>query len=376
MASSLYTHPVKTSLSRNPFESWLSPREKKTEIPPLIQCKTLTVGKGSFQEASLIEKVCRVVLTIFLIVITLGLILCFLSAQNILDLDIQPACEEPEAMISTPRTSLPMKDKLNPSAIITSTRPSSLDLIPRDSWDNYTIVHHCQKLHARYPKLLVQGPQPIASCFSLERLLFLDLHLYNPLTGVFLNQPDMSICEHKNYNHLYLEDTPCDSLRIFAYPLWHHPLATTEKEIMQKMLTISNTRHAELSHWCLVIVNLDLREVVYFDSLSGFINNKLINPTLTSIAKRLGKQFPLSPGRQKPFTIKKVVQTPIQSDSFSCGVWITIFLERYLENPQNIPEILNTLHSQKHKILRDFLDKASNPQQQLSSIIHPRLDNK
>lgn len=348
-------HPSIRSQTQNLDTLWLTLSQQKIDELSTQHSKT---GPGAFHRASLIEKVGRVALAILLIIATLGLILLFLSAQDLVDLNIEPLC-------ATQRiTYHPVPENLF------SLKNFVLTQIPTatgECWDNYAIARHCQKLHTRYPKFLIQGPQPTASCFSLERLLFLDLHLYNSREQTFLNQPDMSVCEHKNYEYSYLKHTSCESLRIFAYPLWHHPLATTEEEIIQKMLTIHRLQFSEVSHWCLVIVNLDLREVIYFDSLACFIQPKLIDSKLKEIAERLGKQFP-SPESDASFTIKKVVQAPIQEDSFSCGIWAIIFLEKYLENPQNLPEIIDMLQNHKHSILKDFLNKNPNPSPQSNNI--------
>ncbi|WP_284441684.1 Ulp1 family isopeptidase [Chlamydia gallinacea] len=345
-------HPSTRSQTQNLDTLWLTLQNQKIDRLSIQHSKT---EPGAFYHASLIEKVARIVLAIFLIIATLGLILLFLSVQDLVDLKIKSLCTKQKSMHHQPS-----KETHLPANILSSLLMPVLIPITGECWDNYAIAHHCQKLHMRYPTFLIQGPQPIASCFSLERLLFLDLHLYNSREQTFLTQPDMAVCEHKSYEHGYLKHTPCESLRIFAYPLWHHPLATTEEEIIQKMLTAHRLQSAEISHWCLVIVNLDLREVIYFDSLACFIQTQLIDSKLKEIAERLEKQFP-SPKSDTPFTIKKVVQTPIQEDGFSCGIWVTIFLEKYLENPRNLPEIIDTLQNHKHSILKDFLNKNPNP---------------
>ncbi|EPP29876.1 ulp1 protease family, C-terminal catalytic domain protein, partial [Chlamydia psittaci 84-8471/1] len=54
--------------------------------------KTPITGPGSFDNASFLSKLARVILASVFIIITLGLILCFMSTQNLLDFDIRCSC--------------------------------------------------------------------------------------------------------------------------------------------------------------------------------------------------------------------------------------------------------------------------------------------
>ncbi|BAE81072.1 hypothetical protein [Chlamydia felis Fe/C-56] len=320
-----------------------------------VNQKTPITGPGSFDNASFLSKLARVVLAAVLIIITLGLILCFMSTQNILDLDIQTICvdtSEYDYLPYLPYGLDPEELKSEPDIVFAS-------------WDSGQILTHFLRLSETHPNLFVPSLTTIPTCFSLERMIASDIHCYDRDNQQFLDQPDLNHCYHRYPDYYpHLEGKNCQNFRVFAYPVWHHPMATTEDDMMARMLATAQAQYAGISHWTLVIVNLDLREVVYFDSLAHFIPNESLDPMLKSIAIRLGTQYPNNSGNPSPFAVRKISKTVVQKDGASCGIWVSLFLEKYLENPQYIIPTMGCTQTQR--FLQNFLDTI--PQRPLTQI--------
>ncbi|CAH64130.1 Ulp1 family isopeptidase [Chlamydia abortus] len=310
-----------------------------------VNKKTPITGPGSFDNASFLSKLARVMLASICIIITLGLVLCCMSTQNLLDLDIRCSCiDDAEYVYYYPPY------LYDPS--IFSPKPEILF----SSWDHLEISTHLIRLSEKHSDLFVPSLYTPSTCFSIERAVLKDLHLYDSSTQSVLDHPDSTQCHHQNnyQDYPHLADRDCQNFRIYAYPLWHHPSAHNPEEMNSMMLSTARRGFAGISHWTLVIVNLDRREVVFFDSLANFINNRLIDPALNSIATRLGNVYPDANGALSPFIVKKVIKTPIQQDSTSCGIWLSLFLDKYLDNPDYVPPLMGGRQAQY--FLQEFLE--------------------
>ncbi|WP_117274778.1 Ulp1 family isopeptidase [Chlamydia poikilotherma] len=324
----------------------LLPKDQKSKS---IGEKTPITGPGSFDNASFLSKLARVILAAILIIVTLGLILCFMSTQNLLDLNTHEICVDYLDYDYPPY--FPYRYDTIYRSIPYSPEPT----ITFATWDNGEIFTHFLRLTETYSKLFITSFLDTPSCFSIERHILQDQHMLNLVNQEPLDQPDSSQCPHRDLtNYPHLEGKNCQDFRIFAYPMWHHPFAANQEEITTRMTATVQAGYAGLSHWTLVIVNLDRKEILYFDSLAHFVPNNEIDPALNSIATRLGNCHPDANGAGSPFTVKKVVETPIQRDGSSCGIWVSLFLEKYLENPNyTIPPMGDT---ETENYLQSFLN--------------------
>ncbi|MEF9520210.1 Ulp1 family isopeptidase [Chlamydia crocodili] len=323
----------------------LPPKDQESRF---IRGKTPITGPGSFDNASFLSKLARVLLAAILIIVTLGLILCFMSTQNLLDLNTHEICVDyldydypPYFPYGYPTH---QTTHYTPEPIITFA-----------TWDNSQILNQFLQLSERHTNLFVPTKTVIPTCFSIERLALQDMHMYDLNTQEPLNQPDPTQCRHNEISsYPHLQGRNCNNFRIFAYPMWHHPMANNEDEMITRMWATIQAGYAGISHWTLVIVNLDRREVLFFDSLAHFVTSDKIDPALKSIATRLGNHYLDANGMRAPFTVKKVINTPVQRDGSSCGIWISIFLEKYLENPDYTFPPMG--YTQTQNFVQNYLD--------------------
>ncbi|MEF9497438.1 Ulp1 family isopeptidase [Chlamydia sp. 04-14] len=321
----------------------LTPQDQRSGS---IEKKTPITGPGSFDNASFLSKLARVILAAILIIVTLGLILCFMSTQNILDLNTHEICVDYD---------YPPYSPYGYDTTYQTTPYTPGPMIAFPSWDQSQILDQFLRLSEHYTDLFVPPETMAASRFSIERMILQDMHMLDLNTQGPLDQPDLTQCRHNEIsNYPHLQGRNCNNFRIFAYPMWHHPMANNEDEMVTRMWATIQAGYAGISHWTLVIVNLDRREILFFDSLAHFIENNKIDPALKSIATRLGNYHLDADGGRSPFTVKKVVNTPIQQDGSSCGIWVSLFLEKYLENPDyQIPAMG---YSQTQNFIRNYLN--------------------
>ncbi|WP_348662915.1 Ulp1 family isopeptidase [Chlamydia vaughanii] len=305
--------------------------------------KTPITGPGSFDNASFLSKLARVLFASLVIIITLGLILCLMSSQDILDLNSRALCLGPTDYYYYPQG--------YPG------HPYVFPQIAFSSWDNYSIAHFSKGLRERYPTLFSSRTCDVATCFNLEETVLKNLHIdINSDQRIPLPEGETVCPVHDEHGPADAQVPRCDSYRIFSIPIWHHPSAQNAEEMDERLVAVVNANFAGISHWALLIVNLDRRELVYFDSIGSFINPQLINPPLTSTAARLGNHYPSETGSTEPFTIKRIVKEPLQHDGSSCGIWLSLFLEKYLENPDYVPTPMGIFETQT--LLQNFLDRV------------------
>ncbi|EPP34834.1 ulp1 protease family, C-terminal catalytic domain protein [Chlamydia ibidis] len=253
------------------------------------------------------DKISRVLLAIFCILVTLGLILIFLPVRKLLDLDIYA---DDSIVISNQFASLYQL----PHKYI----PNQYHITGWDTDDLISFGNFIKKIH---PKLSSLSFSKIISIYNAESITHGDLLVEKNKTehSVTDNISEDSVSQTKNF--------------VLAYPLWHHPLATSPEDMWCKMREHALFQHIGLSHWTLLIVNTELREVVFFDSLANYINNSVLDPMLSDIAKVSGQMYPLE-NQTQDFTIKKAAATPLQQDGTSCGIWVAWYLDKYLSNPE------------------------------------------
>lgn len=308
--------------------------------------KTPVTGPGSFDNASFLSKLARAILAAILIIVTLGLILCIMSSQNLLDLNTHEIC-------------LDYSDYDYPSYLPYGYDPTFFPATPTvtfESWDSSEILDQFLRLFKTRTDLFVpERTVEIATYFSIERIILQDMHMYDLNTQQLLDQPDPSQCRHNEITEYpHLQGRNCNNFRIFAYPMWHHPMANNQEEMTARMDATIQAGYAGISHWTSVIVNLDRREVLFFDSLAHFVENNKIDPVLKSLATRLGNCHLDANGARSPFTVKKVVKTPVQKDGSSCGMWVALFLEKYLENPNYVPPTMG--YTETQNFIQNYLD--------------------
>jgi len=84
------------------------------------------------------------------------------------------------------------------------------------------------------------------------------------------------------------------------------------------------------AHWVLYAVDLNGGGIYIYDSLSGYAEeeqNKLLT-SLVDFLRDLGIENP-------KWTIFTVFDKPLQEDATSCGVYLTVFVEGFLQGFKN-----------------------------------------
>lgn len=283
-----------------------------SSLAPLItsDSSNLSTTPQSFKEASLVDKVIRVLLVLFLIIFSFGLILCAYSFRDLLDIDT--ATQAPSGPAD--RLLAHVEDALSG---------------PVPTWDNEHLFQHSCLMYEKYGTVL-----PLNIFAPLTKFNCVE-HICNCLLAKqILEQcgecdlPCPPTCTPENYYQLLRE--AC----VFPFILWHDPHAHTQEAMLAKMEQNIRSGRVGNSHWALIIVDICRRCVTYFDSLYDFVwHPEQTQAQLNELASALGNIYPEGESNT-PF------QTCIGSTfqvqplgELSCGVWCCQFLEWYLENP-------------------------------------------
>lgn len=352
----------------------------------------LSITEGTFKRCNCATKVARIVLALLLVVASLGMILAIYSFKNLLDVSFCRssvntlplsqihARDEPKLLPESPQLSPdlnkplthtkahkfsstkltkhsrilsrfqplspappqiypPVKDYAEEFASLGISCPLTYENFPIVlPWQAEEIIAASEYLHQKYPHLVPMSPLSTATIFNLVDLIKEDLSDACRARSNYyvLAKNSCHIKETRTINNQH--PISCKQASVFAYPLWHHPEGETAKLLDQCMYSQARISSHGGAHWALVIVDIEKRRVVFFDSLGTYVKRKLIEPALHTVAVTAGKICTPMLGERKTFDVIISNNESIQIDNNSCGIWITLFLKNYMKNPNwNLP---------------------------------------
>lgn len=348
--------------STSPTTKTLSPEDSSRS--PLIPPKTRQCS---------VHKVARVALAVFLVVITLGLILCFYSFSRLVSF---PWCCQRCYPVEKTAITIPLTPPSPPIAIkrpgipkapkIQTTKeelwtpiPEMVSLDPfRDAmlrktietlvpaWDNETIFKCLCYFHTLHKELIPLDLFPPATIFNFKRKIS---SLLEDKKNVKKNKPlkgrlPISCLEDNYRRHL-------KNAKILPIFIWYHPTPKTHHATLQCMQQMGISRAVGASHWVLIVVDLRIRKLVYFDSLYDYVKSPTaMEAELTAFADELNMIYPSK--KNKKFSVHIAAKEVLQKCSgLSCGPWCCQFLKWYLEDP---------LVNPSDRVSEDILASAEN----------------
>lgn len=266
-----------------------------------------------FEKASILGKIARIILAIFLVIISLGLVLHLVGGiSNLLDLKFPQILSE-ERLLSIKKEEPPVKHSPHPLL-----KESDLSHIV---WDNFIITSMQEELSQEYPYFHPTPLLRIPTIFNINRLVRKDL-----------NNPSLK------------EKT------LFSYVLWYNPKSLGNKRLSRELLEEAlSTGSLGAAHWVSILIDKRTSKILYFDSLAGYIRKDLIDKALLGVAEEMKK------ATGKDFKIKTVLEKAVQKGDNTCGAWVCLFLERYLHNRNADFSQLTT------QDLLEFLQRHGNP---------------
>ncbi|WP_080123318.1 Ulp1 family isopeptidase [Chlamydia suis] len=330
--------------STSPTTKTLSPEASSRS--PLVPPKT---------RQSSVYKVARVALAVFLVVITLGLILCFYSFSKLVSF---PWCCQRCYPVETTTISIPLTPPSPPIAIkhprvpkapkILTTKETletpisekvSLDLFEASmlrqtietlvpAWDNETIFKCLCHFHTLHKELIPLDLFPPATIFNFKQKIFSLLEDKKNVENKLPLRGRLPIsCLEDNYRRHLKNAT------VFPIFIWYHPTPKTHHATLRCMQQMGISRSVGASHWVLIVVDLRMRRLVYFDSLYNYVKSPTaMKAELTAFADELNKIYPSQ--KNEKFSVHIAAQEVLQKCSgLSCGPWCCQFLKWYLEDP-------------------------------------------
>lgn len=85
--------------------------------------------------------------------------------------------------------------------------------------------------------------------------------------------------------------------------------------------------HLCKNHWALVYIDQKTKTIEYYDSKRDWGNVSQIDLILKNIASRLSSYF------NEEYSFQRKITKILQPDNFECAIWILLFLEYRLKNP-------------------------------------------
>jgi len=124
-----------------------------------------------------------------------------------------------------------------------------------------------------------------------------------------------------------------------------------EEQLNNSDLTLSQPFFLNISdiHWTLLYIDHLRGNLEYYDSLKDFGEHSKIMDRLKEIAQQLTSRT------GKAYQVLNKTTEKIQTDGYQCGVWVTYFLEKRLEDP-NFD--FNTLSEQPPALIKDQRKKV------------------
>lgn len=392
---------------------------KTAPVPPRDSSKPVLISEEPRNQ--LLQKVARTALAVLLVVVTLGLILLFYSFSDLQSFpwccQTHPSTKEqptisipvplPSPPLAVPRPSTPpaptpaISRPSTPSAPKPSTPPPLLPKAPKPvktqenlfplvpeqvfvemyedmarrrtiealvpAWDSDIIFKCLCYFHTLYPGLIPLETFPPATIFNFKQKI---ISILEDKKAVLRGEPikgSLPICCSKENYRRHLQGTTL--LPMF---MWYHPTPKTLADTMQTMKQLAIKGSVGASHWLLVIVDIQARRLVYFDSLYNYVMPpEDMKKDLQSLAQQLDQVYPARNGQK--FSVKIAAKEVIQKDSgFSCGAWCCQFLYWYLRDP--FTDALNDLpvdSVERHENLASFVQTCEAAVQDLPELSWP-----
>lgn len=403
---------------------------KTAPVPPQDSSKPVLISEEP--QNQLLQKVARTALAVLLVVVTLGLILLFYSFSDLQSFpwccQTRPSTKEqptisipvplPSPPLAVPRPSTPPPPVISrpstppaptpaisppstPSAPKPSTPPplppkapkpvkTQEDLLPFvpeqvfvemyedmarrriiealvPAWDSDIIFKCLCYFHTLYPGLIPLETFPPATIFNFKQKI---ISILEDKKTVLRGEPIKGslpiCCSEENYRR-HLQGTTL--LPVF---MWYHPTPKTLSDTMQTMKQLAIKGSVGASHWLLVIVDIQARRLVYFDSLYNYVMSpEDMKKDLQSFAQQLDQVYPAYDSQI--FSVKIAAKEVIQKGSgSSCGAWCCQFLHWYLRDP--FTDALNDLpvdSVERHENLASFVQACEAAVQDLPELFWP-----
>lgn len=360
---------------------------KTAPVPPQDSSKPVLISEEP--QNQLLQKVARTALAVLLVVVTLGLILLFYSFS---DLQSFPWCcqtrpstkEQPTISIPVPLPSPPLPPKA-PKPV--KTQEDLLPFVPEQvfvemyedmarrriiealvpAWDSDIIFKCLCYFHTLYQGLIPLETFPPATIFNFKQKI---ISILEDKKAVLRGEPIKGslpiCCSEENYRR-HLQGTTL--LPVF---MWYHPTPKTLSDTMQTMKQLAIKGSVGASHWLLVIVDIQARRLVYFDSLYNYVMSpEDMKKDLQSFAQQLDQVYPACDSQK--FSVKIAAKEVIQKGSgSSCGAWCCQFLHWYLRDP--FTDALNDLpvdSVERHENLASFVQACEAAVQDLPELFWP-----
>ncbi|MCH9625541.1 MAG: hypothetical protein S4CHLAM123_07170 [Chlamydiales bacterium] len=124
-----------------------------------------------------------------------------------------------------------------------------------------------------------------------------------------------------------------------------------EEQLNNSDLTLNQPFFLNISdiHWTFLYIDHLRGNLEYYDSLKDFGEHSKIMERLKEIAEQLTSRT------GKEYQVLNKITEKIQTDGYQCGVWVTYFLEKRLEDP-NFD--FNTLSEQPPALIKDQRKKV------------------
>lgn len=341
-----------------------------------------------FSQSSLLGKIARIIVALFLILVSLGLILIAYRFSDLLNCKF---CITKTTELPIPSTKIPIS---SPPVPTTPPYQKKEPTLPQENpqisenllsqkvvqdylssgrlpelaiLDNSQMFQFMCVLHDQYPELLPNDcliPLTIFNyreeiCNTIQDKLKAD-------QGQYCSLGDLQCpitCSPENYHQLLQQS------RVLPFLLWYDPEPTNHQQTLEKMQEIASLGTPGNSHWTVIVVDLDARCITYFDSLVNYIaSTDEMEYRMKSLACCLAN-IGLCKNNGCPFDVHVAVNESLQNWMGSCcGLWCCQYMKWYMDRShtrilQRIPDslayktlLLQSLHSTFEKSMKKYAD--------------------
>ncbi|WP_213357543.1 Ulp1 family isopeptidase [Chlamydiifrater phoenicopteri] len=294
-------------------------------------------------------KVLLVIAAIILVILTLGTILCCISFGELIG--------EPKVITLPPEQVHPKKKTIEelskPAQQIidrpfTTPRKRSPEAIPSPELLTKELDLTSLKQERLYPRLLKRMSPPLQ--FSTELIAEIVMSLAQKFPQLRGKEHWHS---HPNDVHKHIE-RKIEAEEIFPDQLIPIPY-----------LFSPTFTGGAANHWVLVALDMQLRKILYFNSLCNYTGQTELLKKLQETAELLSTSYP----GDRPFTVENITaNTTLQTDGVSCGAFTCWFLYNHLQNPlSSTQETYNRISSEKaNRLLQQFREHMA------AAVLHAR----
>ncbi|WP_213318192.1 Ulp1 family isopeptidase [Chlamydiifrater volucris] len=270
------------------------------------------------ENCATVKKIILVIAALILVILTLGTILCFVSFRELIGEHRDIAITTTDSFLyptaETTKDLLTQLSKKSPSQTTLAKKTITSALPSPELLTSGLDIEELRK-ERLYPRLLKRMTPP--SQFSPGLIREISLALFRKF-------PKLADAEHwsshpDDLKNQVLEKVNSDSFtadQIISFPFLFSP---------GDFGTFGN-------HWALVILDMQMRKILYFNSLSNYLGQKELLEQLHLIAELLSQKYP----QGQAFSLENVTEDrALQIDGDSCGAFTCWFLYNHLQNPSS-----------------------------------------